>query len=224
MVGKKGMKAYERTPEIRQRMRLAKLGKKLSAEHKAKISLSLLGNQYRKGIPTPMEMRLHLQSTSRKQTLEERFWSNVKKTDGCWLWKGSCFKNGYGKITIRNRIEGTKREILVHRFAYELLVGPIPDGKLVCHTCDIHPCVRPDHLFPGTPLDNSKDCVQKGRQAHPDHHGILNHMAKLTEEQVRDIRRLSQDGISKAQLARDFGMSESGIIKIIKKRSWKHIL
>lgn len=220
MSGKKGMKSHPCSPEARAKLRIAKLGKKLTPEHKAKISRSLLGNQYRKGIPHTMEMRLHLQAKSRKQTLEERFWSNVEKTDGCWLWTGYCFSNGYGRITIRNRIEGTKREVLVHRFAYELLVGPIPDGQDVLHKCDVRPCIRPDHFFLGTQIDNSADCVQKGRQAS----GVRSGHAKLTEEQVRAIRAQFAAGTTVTALVQSYPVTDSAIWSIVHNKTWKHLL
>lgn len=90
----------------------------------------------------------------------ERFWSKVEKTDGgCWLWQAARISGGYGVMGIR----GGQRNVLAHRFSWELHRGPIPDEFFVCHRCDNPSCVRPDHLFIGTALDNSRDMMNKGR-------------------------------------------------------------
>lgn len=84
-----------------------------------------------------------------------RFWAGVEKTETCWLWTGYIRKNdGYGLF-----FDG-KRQVLVHRFAYELLVGPIPSGLDLDHVrargCTHRNCVRPDHLEPVTPWENMR--------------------------------------------------------------------
>lgn len=94
------------------------------------------------------------------------WWRKVHVTPDCWLWTAGLDKDGYGKFAIGL---GGHAQIhtRAHRFAYEVFVGTIPDGYVVCHRCDNPPCVRPDHLFAGTSLDNNDDKVAKGRGASP---------------------------------------------------------
>ena len=78
-----------------------------------------------------------------------RFWAKVLVGDGCWEWQASKCQ-GYGQIGVPWR-DGPER---AHRVAYEMLVGPIPDGLTLDHECRNHPCVRPDHLEPVTQAVN----------------------------------------------------------------------
>lgn len=82
-----------------------------------------------------------------------RFWYNVEVTDTCWLWKGSCSR-GYGQIFVDGKVWK------VHRYAYELLVGPIPEGCTIDHVwangCRNKTCVRPAHLEPVSQLINNR--------------------------------------------------------------------
>ena len=78
---------------------------------------------------------------------------------GCHIWLGTVCKDGYGRISTRER--GTDQ--LVHRLAYKQFVGPIPDSLKVCHRCDVPSCVNPDHLVLGTQKDNLRDMFAKGR-------------------------------------------------------------
>jgi hypothetical protein len=85
----------------------------------------------------------------------KRFWSMVDREHptGCWLWLGAPNQSGYGAFT-RTLTPGVKRRVLAHRFAYELLVRPIPEGLTIDHLCEQTLCVRPGHLEPVTNSEN----------------------------------------------------------------------
>lgn len=82
-------------------------------------------------------------------TASRRFWSKVEKTDTHWLWTGNSVRNGYGYFNIT---EGVGR--LAHRFAYEELVGEIPEGLTIDHLCRVRACVNPAHLEAVTLQEN----------------------------------------------------------------------
>lgn len=114
----------------------------------------------------------------KRRPLEERFWAKVQKTDGCWLWTGNISPEGYGRIG-----ELPRRTAHAHRVAYELLIGPIPDGlKLdhLCHNADLtcpggdaclhRRCVNPNHLEAVTLRENNLRglglAARKSQQTH----------------------------------------------------------
>lgn len=81
--------------------------------------------------------------------VEERFWSKVDKAGDCWLWTAACNSEDYGHFWF------DRRQHQAHRVAYELLVGPIPDGLQIDHLCRTPRCVNPAHLEPVTSRENT---------------------------------------------------------------------
>jgi hypothetical protein len=143
-----------------------------------------------------------------KIPLAQRLKMYVSPTDtGCWEWNGGRNSKGYGRI----KIDG--KRVSVHRVVYELLVGPIPDGMFVCHTCDNPCCCNPDHLFIGTNQDNVNDMVSKGRQ-----------YSKLAKEDVIAIKQIYRRGnTTKRQLAEMFDVDFYTIKDILDGTTWKHV-
>jgi hypothetical protein len=88
--------------------------------------------------------------------IRARFWARVeKRPDGCWIWTGVINHNGYGRYTYA-RPDGRSLASRAHRIAYELLVGPIPDGLQLDHLCRVKACVNPAHLEPVTQDENMR--------------------------------------------------------------------
>lgn len=87
----------------------------------------------------------------------DRLLQRVNVTDGCWEWTGARLPTGYGHV----RWQG--KDALTHRLIWALCFGEIPGRLWVLHKCDNPPCCNPDHLFLGTPKNNTHDAISKGR-------------------------------------------------------------
>lgn len=153
----------------------------------------------------------------RRVPIEDRFFAKISKhveSNGCLLWLASCDTGGYG--TIKHQGKNAKASRIAYQFAY----GDFDQSLFVLHHCDNPPCVNPLHLFLGTHQDNATDKVEKGRQSK----GVRSITAKLTDDQVREIRALYVPWfVTQKQLAKRFGIAEVTVNNIIHKRDWKHI-
>lgn len=99
------------------------------------------------------------------RSLAERLWEKVDKTDNCWLWTGVITRGDYGQIWVVDRMRPA------HRVAYELVVGPIPEGLTLDHLCRVPRCVNPAHLEPVTSGENSRrsPLTQQGKNVRKTH-------------------------------------------------------
>ena len=145
-------------------------------------------------------------------------------------WVGECLeftgskRNGYGVLTVGSRVDGTRRLMKAHRVAWEAANGrPIPPGLLVLHKCDNPPCVNPEHLFLGTPKDNTRDMVDKGRHKYGHQVGSANGRARLTEADVVEMRRLAALGETAASLALRFRVAKTTASQVVTRKTWRNV-
>lgn len=150
-----------------------------------------------------------------EQKYIDRFWNKINRTDKCWEWTAGC-NNGYGFYAIKRN--GKNEYFFAHRLSWGLHFGDIPKDKQVLHKCDNRKCTNPDHLFLGDIVANMRDKVSKGRQTK----GSDVATSKLTEVQVIEIIK-KRPTTTISMLATEYGVSNHTIIKICKRRSWKHI-
>lgn len=155
----------------------------------------------------------------------EKFWSLIDQSAGpnaCWPWLGHLLSDGYGGFTNGKRPKRTT--VRAHRHAMALTLGrPITASEVVCHRCDNPPCVNPAHLFVGTQADNVRDMWNKGRGRYMTHRGEAHYKARLTEQNVRDIRARMDLGAVDFDLANEYGVTVSHIRNIAYRRAWKHL-
>ena len=132
---------------------------------------------------------------------------------GCWEWQACRDSGGYGRVNVGSR------SMKAHRVSFALTFGLFDNDLLVCHDCDNRSCVNPDHLFLGTPAENSADMTSKGRQAK----GEANGSSKLTEADIPAIMAQRATGATMRAIARDFGVSHAAINLITRGKSWTHV-
>lgn len=136
-------------------------------------------------------------------------------------WKRMRFSVQRGHYGVILHVNRRQRLVGVHRLILEAFVGPPPQpGMHACHFPDPDPTNnRLSNLRWGTPAENVADAIVQG--VHP--LGVKHGMAKLTDEDVRLIRRLHADGRSVRSLSKEYEMMWSSIDAIVKRRHWKHV-
>jgi hypothetical protein len=137
----------------------------------------------------------------------ERFWKRVNKgtPNECWEWQGAS-SEGYGISSHKGK------HTRVHRIAFILSFGSIPDGMWVVHSCHNKICVNPKHLHIG----DASSVTQKA-------FGEANGQSKLHERDILTIRKMIKGGISNYAIAKQFGVDPSAIWQIKNLRTWTHV-
>lgn len=159
-----------------------------------------------------------------RRSLHERLWAKIEKRgpSDCWEWTARERVSGYGKLGRGGR---SGAGVLAHRAVWEEINGPIPKdgsyhGKVIIHTCDNRLCCNPAHLRLGTQAENVKDMDEKGRRGWDGPKGETHHKAKLSNDDVRAIRKAEG---SYPQIAKQYGVSSKMIGYIKRGQSWKHV-
>lgn len=150
-------------------------------------------------------------TTSRRNAALQAAWARLRTPEAmesgpCWIWSGSTNRTGYGQVS-RNG------EALAHRAAWVEVHGPIPEGLVVCHRCDVPGCFRPSHLFIGTHADNQADKIAKGRQFTA---GARDGRIRLTDQQVEAIRTERSLGALLPDIAHRYGVSSTLVGLIVR--------
>lgn len=133
---------------------------------------------------------------------QKRFWSKVDRREEheCWEWTAYRDLDGYGGFLVGGRRQRAHRIAMV-------LCGYDVSGWQVLHSCDNRGCVNPAHLRLGTPADNMRDQVERGRR-------------KLAMSDAEEIRRLVGEGESRRSVAKRFGVSISLVGGIVCGERW----
>ena len=179
-------------------------------------------------MPIPKQMFAALQKrwANLQTEFPKHFWDKAQILEtGCWKWTSTTSKRGYGQVKVGDTF------YLAHRMSYILTYGEVPPGLQVCHKCDNPWCVRPTHLFAGTPKENTQDSIAKGRKpvlTGPANGmygqcGERNPVHKLTTTNVLAILEAERQGFTRTEIARRFHVSGSLISHILLGRSWRHI-
>ena len=165
--------------------------------------------------PTPDELKEAYHIIDR-----ERFWSKVDFNGPmqkgmptcCWVWRGAHHREGHGVFRLRRRMPAGKAALL-------LSGQDVPDSMNICHRCDYPPCVRPEHLFLGSNIDNFRDMREKRRHAHGDRTAS----ARLTDALVSEIIASYTAGARVLDLAHRYQVATNTISNIILGRTWTHL-
>ncbi len=126
-------------------------------------------------------------------------------SSGCLLWQRAVLtaRMGYGVLNYGGKV------VYAHRLSYEVFKGPIPEGMLVCHSCDVPACINPDHLWLGTQKENVLDCCKKGRNSR--NAGEAHSRLKLTDAEAVLIHDDPRDALT---ISKEYGITRSHVYHI----------
>jgi len=144
-------------------------------------------------------------AAKRRPPIEDAFARWHDRGDGCWSWRGALDKDGYGIFSY------AKKTYRAASMALRLDGRPVPKGMHACHHCDNPSCVRPDHLYVGSPTENMADAKARNR---------LRPKTKLSANEVAEIRAA---GGTHSVIAGAFGVSRSTVSMIKSRRIWAHL-
>jgi len=153
--------------------------------------------------PLPLEVRLERNSIP-------------EPNSGCCLWLGAVAPNGYGTTNIGGRSGVTRG---AHQAAWIARHGAIPRGMFVCHQCDVKICINPDHLYLGTPAQNSADAIARDRVAR----GEARRNAKLSDDMVRTIWEMHGARASSRVIGNHVGVDSRHVRKVLDGSIWGHV-
>lgn len=120
---------------------------------------------------------------------------------GCHEFQSTIQRDGYGRFYLDGR------QAQAHRAAYQLFVGAIPAGKMVCHTCDNRRCVNLAHLFLGDAVDNVRDMHSKGRAASN---------RKVSDAQIKETLKLRAEGWTQERIGEVLGMDQTNVGRVLR--------
>jgi hypothetical protein len=139
---------------------------------------------------------------------------DVRGPDDCWLWLGGVNQDGHGVAWIG----GYSHKPYAHQIAYVIHNGPIPEGMIVRHSCDVPRCQNPAHLLIGTHKDNTADKIQNGRSNMKGKRRFA-----FTDEQVLELRKRRQAGERIDHIARSIGEERTLTGNAIRGKTYKHV-
>ena len=144
----------------------------------------------------------------------------VVNSKDCWIRTRGLCRGGYTQRKYKGKL------MFSHRLSWALVNGPIPAGEgyhgtCVLHKCDARACVKPDHLFLGTNLENVADRVEKKRSWRP--MGEKHHLVKLKTPQVIEIRKQAALGFSHSKIASVYGVCRSTVSYIVSGELWPSV-
>jgi hypothetical protein len=190
-------------------------GSRHSEETLKRMSLCKMGSQNsmfgKSGSLNHRYGKHHTEESKRKMS-EMRRGKDFKEIEweidvrGCWVCTSHARSDGYPCVMRNGKLSR------ISRFTFENAYGEIPAGLYVCHTCDNRACINPEHLFLGTPEDNSQDAARKLRLG-----------KKLNPLKIQQIRNLFFVGIRQRVIAVQFGVSQSMVSFIVLRKKWNHV-